>query len=176
MTPQAQEKMNDIEATVEEEKVELKKILKVLDSITGLIKPAVEDVKQKSEAKKEIDLPEFVKPADEHLRYLFTRVWTDDELKMQQKLNVLDKIFSVDSTPHDIRKEYRKFRFPLDKSTIPILADKDTTVQKDIVDPFYRGANSLDEFAQKIWDVRGAFTDRTRLSEWIAKECLDYKE
>lgn len=66
MAPQAQEKMNDIEATFEvcqkksngsklflqEEKVELKKILKVLDSITGLIKPAVEEVKQKSEAKK----------------------------------------------------------------------------------------------------------------------------
>ncbi|PAV84616.1 hypothetical protein WR25_22493 [Diploscapter pachys] len=176
MAPQAQEKMNNIEATAEEKELELKKILKVLDSITGLIKPAVEEVKQKCEAKKKIDLPEFVKPADEHLRYLFTRIWTDDELEMPKKLSVLDKIFSVDSTPHDIRKEYRKFRFPLDKSTIPVLADENTTAQKDIVEPFYRGANFLDEFAQKIWDVRGAFTDRTRLSEWIVKECLDYKE
>ena len=62
---------------------------------------------------------------DDWLCYLSKRTWSDKEITLERKLEILDELFELGRVPLEVRKEYRKLRFLLDKNTVCyLLKDK----------------------------------------------------
>ncbi|PAV84617.1 hypothetical protein WR25_22494 [Diploscapter pachys] len=106
------------------------------------------------------------------LRYLFEKTLSDVTLDMKLKLEILDKLMTLEHVPLAVRKEYRNWRFLADRDKIPDLARDESPLIQSIVEFIHKGSSSLEDFGSKIREMKASFKNPMTVDDYLKKECL----
>ncbi|PAV64332.1 hypothetical protein WR25_25399 [Diploscapter pachys] len=118
--------------------------------------------------------PEFVNSLPTSHKNIVSSILINNNLSIHDKIESID-LFSKDM-PNEARFEYRKWRFSVDRSRLPEFINYQNEHLKKLIRDAYEKYPDLEEFAQLMISMKGAFQNPGAFEQWLKEECITMNE